>query len=110
MTVSQVSAAYQTERSTIHGWVKRHESGGFDGLYRSKAPGSGRPKKLAPEEQAALLKVVCRDASEFGYETDLWTCRRVMQFLRKVSRIRVSRQDVWGLLHDTSFSFYKPER
>jgi transposase len=57
-----------------------------------------------------LLKIVRKDASKFGYETDLWTCRRIVQVLQKKFRTRVSRQTVWRRLREAELTYQKPER
>jgi transposase len=59
---------------------------------------------------AAFTSVVCSQATEHGYETDFWTCRRVLQVLRRVHNVRVSRQTVWRRLRDIGLTYQKPER
>ena len=111
MPLGQVAAAYQTDRTTIYRWVKRYDAAGSpEGLRRCSSPGSGRPRTLKENESAKLLHVVVKGASEFGYETDLWTCRRAAQVLWQEFKLRVSRQTVWRRLRESGLTYQKPER
>ena len=70
--VVEVAEAYQTDRTTIQRWLKRfRECGGFGGLKRR--PVSGRPRKLKALSESQIKAIVLAPASDFGFETDLWT-------------------------------------
>jgi transposase len=107
--VSQVADSYQIDRSTVHRWMQRKNDGNV-GLHRSRAPGSGRPRRLVEAGPDKLLKIIRKGASKFGYETDLWTCRRIVQVLRDKFGTRVSRQTVWRRLREAGLTYQKPER
>jgi transposase len=57
-----------------------------------------------------LLSVVLKPASEFGYESDFWTCERLRQVLRKELRLKVSKWTVWRRLREAHLTYQKPER
>ena len=88
----------------------RHKDGGEASLQRRSEPGSGRPAKLGWLEDDEFKAVVCSRATDHGYETDFWTCRRVLQVLRREYGVRVSRQTVWRRLRDIGLTYQKPER
>src|SRR5579872_6313929 len=79
MTVMDVAQAYGTDRSTIHRWLARFVSDGENGLERRPVP--GRPRKLAGLDSDALVDIVLAPATQFGYETDFWTTRRLIQVI-----------------------------
>jgi transposase len=57
-----------------------------------------------------LQQVVLRPASYFGYETDLWTVRRVQTVIEDKYRILVSTDTVWRRLREAGLTYQKPER
>ena len=82
MPVAKVAKAYKTHRSTVHRWVARYENENVEkGLIRK--PVSGRPRKLESLDEFSLSSIVIKPAPEFGYETDFWTCGRLLQVVRK---------------------------
>ena len=79
LTITKVAQAYGTDRSTIHRWLRRFATNGEHGLERQ--PVSGRPRKLASLDADGLVDLVLAPATEFGYETDFWTTRRLIQVI-----------------------------
>ena len=108
LNITEVAQAYGTDRSTIHRWLKRYETEGEPGLERR--PVSGRPRKLNELDSDALLDIVLAPASEFGYETDFWTTRRLIQVIQKEFEMRLSKWTVLRRLHEAGLSYQKPER
>lgn len=109
MSMSEVARAYQTHRSTIHRWLERHDAHGGDaGLARR--PVNGRPRVLGSFDEGGLRSIVLSPASEFGYETDFWTCGRLAQVIRRRFRKKVSKWTVWRRLREAGLTYQKPER
>ena len=107
--ISEVAATYDIHRSTLHRWVTRYEEhGSLEGLARR--PGSGRPRILDERMLQRLYRMVLRPATEFGYETDFWTCRRLIQVTRKEFGVKVSQPTMWRVLRDSELTYQKPER
>ena len=109
LPVTTVALAYGTDRSTIHRWIARYESaGGAQGLIRS--PVSGRPRKLTAIDQTKLTEIVLAPATRYGFETDFWTIRRLIQVFDSQCGITVSKQTVMRRLHEAGLTYQKPER
>jgi len=108
MAITEVAQAYGTDRSTIHRWLKRFDSDGESGLERK--PVSGRPRKLADLDVGALVDIVLAPASMFGYETDFWTTRRLIQVVGSKFGFVLSKWTVLRRLHEAGLSYQKPER
>lgn len=108
LSVTEVAAAYQVDRTTLFRWHTRHAQEGRDGLVRR--PGSGRPRKLLDLDSGDWRRLVLNRASDYGYETDLWTVRRLQSVIREVHHVPVSRDTVWRRLRDAGLTYQKPER
>jgi transposase len=89
MPVGEVARAYGTHRTTVFRWMRRHDADGEDGLLRR--PGSGRPRLLEELDERELRELVLNPASEFGYETDLWTVRRLHAVIEQEYQVGVSK-------------------
>ena len=108
LSVSMVAQAYGIDRTTVHRWLARYETSGSIGLAR--LPGSGRVRKLMELDVDALREIVLAPASEYGYETDFWTTRRLIQVIGSEFGVTLSKQTVMRRLHEAGLSYQKPER
>ena len=106
--VSDVASAYGTTRSTIHRWLVRFHKEGASGLNRRAV--SGRPRTLTGLDSAGFRKICIARASEYGFETDFWTTRRLIQVVRSVYGVQVSKQTMMRRLHEAGLTYQKPER
>ena len=107
-SMADVADAYDTDRSTVFRWVRRYQQEGNDGLQRR--PGSGRPRKLQELEEDELQELVLRPASDFGYETDLWTVGRLHGVICKECHVVICKDAVWRRLREAGLTYQKPER
>src|SRR5579863_3805798 len=78
----QVASAFNVDRTTLFRWLQRYWTNGEDGLQRK--PVTGRPRLLEDVEEKELRWLVTCPASDFGYETDLWTVGRLRQTLEEI--------------------------
>lgn len=108
MSIGLVATAFGTDRKTIYRWLQRYRSEGDRGLDRK--PGSGRPRILEALTESELRSVILRPATELGYETDLWTIKRVQAIIEDRYEIRISKDTVWRRLREAGLTYQKPER
>lgn len=108
LPVTVVAQAYRTDRSTVHRWIARFRAHDEQGLVRR--PGNGRPRKLAELDYETLKTVVLSPASDYGYETDFWTTRRLIQVIYSRFGVALSKQTVMRRLHEAGLTYQKPER
>lgn len=108
LSAREVAAAYQVDRTTLFRWQARHGGEGDDGLRRR--PGSGRPRKLVELDEEEWRRLVLDWASDYGYETDLWTVGRLRAVIQEVLGVAVSSDTVWRRLRDAGLTYQKPER
>ncbi len=105
---STVAEAYGVSRLTIYRWLQRFDDGGTEGLERKA--GSGRPRKLEELTEEELKAIVVQRASQFGFETDLWTVRRLRRVIQEQFEIDLSNNSVWRRLREAGLTYQKPER
>jgi transposase len=108
LPVGEVAQAYSIDRVTLFRWVTRHSKNGLDGLQRKS--GSGRPRLLSALDQSALLDIVLQPATAFGFETDLWTIRRLHHVVQEVHHTTISQDTIWRRVRDAGLTYQKPER
>jgi len=68
-------------RTTVGDWAKQLAKGGLPQLRSRKS--AGRPAKLTPDQQQALLKQLKRGGRAAGFATDQWTLRRVQKVIER---------------------------
>lgn len=103
-----IASAYGIHRATVFRWINSYRERGESGLLRR--PGSGRPRKLERMGQADWRNLVLNPASSYGYETDLWTVRRVQAVLKEVHAVVISKNTIWRRLREAGLTYQKPER
>lgn len=108
MIIADVAVAYGVDRKTVSRWVAKFRNGGNDGLRRKA--GSGCPRKLEELTEEELRQIVLPGAMAFGFETDLWTVRRLRRVIRDKFRIQLSKNTIWRRLRDAGLTYQKPER
>jgi len=108
LPVTVVARAYGMDRSSVHRWLARYDGEGKQGLLRRPVP--GRPRKLAALNREALRSMVLAPASTYGYETDFWTTRRLIQVIQSEFDIALSKRSVLRRLHESGLTYQKPER
>ena len=105
---STVAGAYGVSRLTVYRWLDRFARDGTEGLARQ--PGSGRPRKLEELTEEELKAIVLHGATDFGFETDLWTVGRLRRVIREQYAIDLSGNTVWRRLREAGLTYQKPER
>lgn len=108
LPIGQVADTFGVDRTTLFRWLQRFRENGQDGLQRQT--GSGRPRLLADVTEADLRRLILFPASDFGYETDLWTVGRVKHVIEDLYGIRISKNTIWRRLQIAGLTYQKPER
>lgn len=50
-----------------------------------------------------------KPTASFGYETDFWTCRRLIQVTEQKLNIIISQPTMWRTLRDIGLTYQKPQ-
>lgn len=107
-TAIQIAGAFGLNRRAVTRWFTIYKERGIDALKSRKAPGPSM--KLSQKETAALVRDLKLPATEFGFETPLWTCRRVAYLIQKTTKKQLDYSNVWRLLKRMGLTNQKPER
>jgi transposase len=106
--VNDIAHYFGLNRVTVSYWLSNYRKGGKAALKSKKAPG---PKlKLSPRETMRILGDLKSPATDFGFETPLWTCKRVEYLIQKSTKKNLDNSNVWRLLRRLGLTNQKGER
>lgn len=94
--------------TSVKRWKRAWKGGGVDALAAKPHPGG--PAKLSTGQKQELVTILLAGPVAAGYRTDLWTCRRVAEVVRKRFRVQYHPGHVSRILHDLGFSPQKPRQ
>lgn len=106
--INDIAHFFGLHRVTVSYWISAYKRGGKKALLSRKAPG---PKpKLTTEEKKLIIKLIKEPATEHGFETPLWTCKRIKWLIKKKTGKSLHISNVWRWLVSWNMSPQKPER
>ncbi len=108
LSLNEVARRIGCQASSVMRWRDRREERG-DAVYEVGAS-PGRPPRLSVQQKKRLVKLLLIGPMAYGHRTDLWTCDRVAQLIRREFRVRYHRNHVARLLQQLGWSYQKPER
>lgn len=108
-SAAKVAKIFCRDRSAVHRWVQVYKKTGRYSALQIK-PRTGRPQKISLNFCQQLKKDVLKPASQFNFETDLWTCARIVSHAKKAYGIKVSRITMSRKMKKIRMSYQKPER
>ena len=106
-TPAEAAKAVGVARQTAYTWKARLDEGGIDAL---RAMAAGRPAQLDARQLGTLRAALLRGALAHGFDTELWTLKRVRLLIEQLYGVCFSEVHVWRLLGQMGFSSQKPER
>ena len=95
-------------RRSVRRWKAAYRQDGEAGIAAKPAP--GRPPKLDDAAKAKLREALLAGAEAAGFPTDLWTCRRVAEWIRRRFGVRYHRSHIAWLLRRMGWSPQHPSR
>jgi transposase len=104
---NEVARLVGVTSSCVSKWKKALRKRGPDGL-RAR-PHAGRKARLSAVQKRRLVATLKRGAVAAGYDSDLWTCRRVRDLIGKTEGVWYDFNHVGRILHALGFSVQKPE-
>jgi transposase len=69
----------------------------------------GRPVKLARDQRRRLIKLLLKGSMAHGYRTELWTCARIAEMIRKEFGVNYHRDHIGRLMRALGWSSQKPQ-
>ena len=104
----EVAREVGVERRSVRRWKAMYRKLGQEGLMAK--PAFGRPPKLDGRRKRRLESYLLRGASAAGFPTELWTCPRVAQLIRRKFSIQYHVDHIGRLLRSMGWSPQRPER
>jgi transposase len=104
----EVARLLGVDRRSVRRWQAVYRARGADGLAARVVP--GRPSKLSARQRAQLEVILLRGAAANGFASDLWTCPRVAQVIRRRFRISYHVDHIGRLLRSLGWTPQRPTR
>lgn len=93
---------------TVARWVARHRARSDDGLKAKPTP--GRPRFLTDDQEKQVLGWLTEPPTKHGFDTDLWTARRVAELIHKKLGVRFHPNYLREWLAKRNYTPQKPAR
>lgn len=93
--------------SSVKRWKRAWKQGGVAAL--AARPHPGPQAKLTAKQKLQLVELLKQGPRAAGYRTELWTCRRVAQLVRKKFGVTYHPDHLGRILHDLGFTPQKPK-
>ncbi len=104
----EVSERVGATRRSVRRWKAAFRRRGQKALRAQ--PASGRPPKLDVRGRRRLERTLLKGAKAAGFPTDLWTCPRIVQVVRRQFGVSYHRSHLGRLLRSLGWSAQRPER
>jgi transposase len=105
---AEVARALAVSRQTASRWYAAWLAGGREALVG--AGRTGRRSRLSGDDMCRLEAVLLGGAPAQGYETELWTLKRIAQVIRREFGVKYHASHVWKVLGQLGWSCQRPER
>jgi transposase len=96
------------DRRSVRRWKRAYRRRGEAGVAARPAP--GRPSKLTGRQRQTLVQGILRGPEAAGYSTGLWTCRRIVQFVRTRFGVAYHPDHIGRLLRACGLTPQRPQR
>ena len=105
---ADVARELGVSRQAASRWHALWKAGGKTAL--AGAGRTGRNSRLSGNDLCRLEAILLAGAPARGYETDLWTLKRIAQVIRREFRVAFHAGHVWKILGQLGWSCQRPER
>ena len=106
LSEAEVGRQVGVHRQSVNRWAKQIEGAGRAGL--KKAARAGRRPRLSEADLRRIESGLKRGPGGLGYETSLWTLRRVAELIEKSCGVRYHPGHVWWILSGLGWSCQRP--
>lgn len=96
-------------RQSVSRWYEQWSEGGKEAL--KSAGQTGRPPKLSGSQLKAIENALLEGARAHGFNTDLWTLKRVAKVIESLTGISFTIPHVWWVLRNKmGWSLHRPAK
>lgn len=106
--INEISYFFGLHRGSISRWITLYKRNGKNILKMKKAKGANY--KLTKDELKDILSMLNDDATIYGFENPLWTCKMVQQMIFKKTKKTMHPTGIMKLFRKLNLSPQKPER
>jgi len=92
----------------VYKWKRKHKEKGVEGLRSKKA--KGKDPTLIDSDKIDIISFLKKPATDFGFETQLWTCKRVQQVIKNKLGKSIAISNLWNALRKWKLSPQMPEK
>jgi len=103
---SEVARQVGAHRQSVSRWAQQLEAAGVSGL--KKAGRAGRKPRLSKEDLRKIERGLKRGPEALGYETSLWTSRRVAHLIEEECGVGYHASQAWRILRRLGWSCQRP--
>jgi len=96
------------DRRSVRRWNASYRKNGLPGIQ--SRPNTGRPTSLSPVQKTKLQQFLFEGARRQGYESDLWTCRRIRAVIQTKFGINYHPNHMCRLVRSLGWTPQRPER
>jgi transposase len=104
----EVAVLVSCHPKSVSRWKKLQKEGGLAAL-RAR-PHTGRPAALSQTQKKDLTRRLLKGALKNGFATDLWTCPRIVELIRRHYGVSYHHDHVGRLMGLMGFTCQKPRR
>ena len=105
---AEVARRLHTSRQNAHRWYRKWQHGGRAAL---RAAGRARPTpKLDARARRKVERALLQGALAHGFDSDLWTCKRVVIVIERLTGVRHHPSHAWRILRAMGWTLQRPER
>jgi transposase len=107
-SIRDVAEFFDVQPRSVQRWWRLFSAKGWDALAARGT--AGRPPKLTPTQEKIVPRWLEDSPTDFGFDTELWTCRRLAQLIEKEWGIRLHPRYLPQWLRERGLTPQKPQR
>jgi len=107
LSQAKVARRLEVSRQSASRWFYVWEANGGEGLRG--AGRTGRKRRLSDENRCRLEALLVEGPQAQGFETNLWTLKRIARVVERHFGVRYHPGHVWKLLGQLGWSCQRPE-
>ena len=102
----QIAKQLGVSFEAVSNWVELYKQQGFKGLKTQGQPGPKSP--LTDNDRRKLKAAILKGPQSFGYDTGIWTLRRIAAVIRELTKTTFKTTQTWRIVTSLGFSCQKP--
>lgn len=106
--VNDIADFFGLHRCSVSHWISSYRRNGEKNLKSKKAQGPAF--KLSKQEVNNLLMLFKDNAMQHGFETPLWTCKRIQQIIKQRFGKKMHTTNIMRWLKRINITYQKPQR